>query len=86
MTEGWSTCVGVTPTTTNVKLLMPQAEAAIPAPRAAEGMPAERDLLQGARALVPPLTRRWPLAMEAGGDASQVETLLETCMTMAWQW
>ena len=30
-----------------VKLLLPQAEASIPAPRAAEGMPAEQDLLQG---------------------------------------
>jgi hypothetical protein len=42
-------------------LLMPQAEAAIPAPRAAEGMPAEQDLLQAVRDLVPPLTRERPL-------------------------
>jgi hypothetical protein len=69
----------------NMTLLMPQAEAAIPAPRAAEGMPAEQDLLQAVRDLVPPLTREWPLAMEAG-DASQVDTLLGICIAMAWQW
>lgn len=53
-----------------VKLLLPQAEASIPAPRAAEGMPAEQELLQGVRGLVPPLTREWLLTVRAGTDAT----------------